>query len=1113
MNLLRLILRNLWFHRKPYLAVAVGVMISTTVFTGALIVGDSVRFSLQQLTDVRLGKIRYALQPNERFFRQELANEIFTQTHIPVAPAIQCGGIAINSDKNLRINQVQVIGIDQRFFSFWDQPLPVPGEDEAILSRNVAEKLGLKPGDELLLRIQKQGKTPSNAPFAAEKRSSVAMRVKFAGIAEDHQMGRFSLKSNQTAPFNIFISLAQLASTLELNGYANMLLTGGDSASRMIFSSPDSALRLSWKAEDAGLHFGLIDPVRVGGTPSGWGDPVRVYEITTDRIFFDDNTANAILSTIPGCESILTYMVNSIASKGRSTPYSFVTAANDAFLKQTIDANGIVINNWLSKDLGIGPGDSLNLRYFIMGTLRSLKEDSTRFFVQAVIPDRNSLAEPGLMPDFPGMSDAGNCRDWETGAPIDLKRIRDKDEQYWNDYRGTPKAFISIKTGQKIWSNKFGHYTAFRFMTTESHLPGIKKRLMEKLLPGQYGLSFQSVYQEGQLAACNSTDFGGLFLSLSFFIMLSAVLLTAMLFSLLAQTRRAETGILAATGFRRRQILGMMSAEALIVACAGAIPGIFAGILYNQSLILGLNTLWYDAVNISVIVMHVKPLTVILGAGSGIFISVLIMVVLLWKNLRNPLAILVKGTSRIPYPASSKRKIIINTATGAASIAISLILILGLLITGQTMNVPLFLTAGGLFLTGGLAMMNLFLFRTTLKRSAGITGFFQLVLKNGALHRNRTMAVVTLLSLGTFSLVITGANRKTFYGVETDRSSGTGGFLYWGETVLPIMNNLNTPAGANAYGLQDEDVLQSVRFIQLSRLDGDDASCLNLNQVSRPGVLGVPPGFFDRIQAFSFTGFLPPVNKDHPWKYLEKRLAQDVIPGFADETVITWGLRKKAGDTLFYRDESGKILKIRLMGGLENSIFQGNILVSDSLLRLFFPSSGGSRIMLIEGPASKSDAIANRLEALFRDDGMMITSTSVRLAAFHAVENTYLSVFMLLGGLGVIIGTFGLGIVIFRNIHQRKQEFATYLALGFRKKFILRLIMTEHLFMLLSGLFLGIISALAGILPSLISPGYTVPGLFISNLILLVFMNGLLWIWFPAKAAMKRDLLPGLRDE
>jgi len=251
MNRTRLLLRNLWFYRKPYLAMLAGVMISTSVLTGALIVGDSVRVSLQRLTDVRLGKIRYALQPDGRFFRQDLANEIFTATHIPVAPVIQYGGIAINSDKNLRINQVQVTGIDKRFCGFWDQPLQAPGDDEAIVSSNVAEKLGLKPGDELLLRIRKQGKAPRMLRLPRKKNFSRDAH-KVTAIAEDLQMGRFSLKSNQTAPFNIFISLRQMASAMDLTGYATIILAGGNSTSRAIMPGPESALRTCWKPEDAG---------------------------------------------------------------------------------------------------------------------------------------------------------------------------------------------------------------------------------------------------------------------------------------------------------------------------------------------------------------------------------------------------------------------------------------------------------------------------------------------------------------------------------------------------------------------------------------------------------------------------------------------------------------------------------------------------------------------------------------------------------------------------------------------------------------------------------------------------------------------------------------------
>ena len=372
---------------------------------------------------------------------------------------------------------------------------------------------------------------------------------------------------------------------------------------------------------------------------------------------------------------------------------------------------------------------------------------------------------------------------------------------------------------------------------------------------------------------------------------------------------------------------------------------------------------------------------------------------------------------------------------------------------------------------------------------------------------------MALLSLGTFTIIITGANRKTFYGQETSSHSGTGGFLLWTESVLPVMNDLNSSRGAGFFGLQDEEVLKQVRYIQLPGLDGDDASCLNLNQVSRPGLLGIPAELFNRLHTFNFTNLDRSVDPVHPWRTLATPLAPGVIPGFADQTVITYGLRKSVGDTLLYRDESGRILKIKLAGGLDNSIFQGSILVSDTLLRTFYPSSGGSHIMLIDGPIDHRDEIAQRLETLFRDYGLMATPASARLASFNAVENTYLSVFMLLGGLGVIIGTIGLGIIFLRNMTQRKQELAMYVALGFRRQFIFRLVLAEHTLILLSAIFLGVISAIPVLLPLLASPAYSVPWPFISGILILVLANGFLWIYLPARRIIIRNPLWGLRAE
>ena len=59
--------RSLIYFWRIQLAVLLGAAVATAVLTGALLVGDSVRGSLRDLTLDRLGRIDYALA-SERFF-------------------------------------------------------------------------------------------------------------------------------------------------------------------------------------------------------------------------------------------------------------------------------------------------------------------------------------------------------------------------------------------------------------------------------------------------------------------------------------------------------------------------------------------------------------------------------------------------------------------------------------------------------------------------------------------------------------------------------------------------------------------------------------------------------------------------------------------------------------------------------------------------------------------------------------------------------------------------------------------------------------------------------------------------------------------------------------
>ncbi|MCX6283662.1 MAG: FtsX-like permease family protein [Bacteroidetes bacterium] len=1098
MNFTRLVIRDFFYYRKAFLAILCGAIISSAVLTGALVLGDSVKYSLERLAADRLGKIRYALHPGGRYFRQALADEIRCKTGGITAPAMLSEGIAVNPENNTRINRVQLVGIDGRFTKFWENTPSPPDDGSAVISRNTAEKLGLKAGGIIILRISKGSLAPANAPFVAEKNPVLGIRFLVSAVAGDEKMGLFSLNNNQEAPFTVFISLDKMAGIMGLKGKANLLLMGP--AEKPGDYKPDSLLRMVWQPEDAGMDF---HPFGLTGK----------FELTSGRIFIDDSIAAAVRSVLPRGSCLMTYLVNSFRFEGQSTPYSFVTAASPDFIGMDPGKNGIIINSWLASDLKIKEGDSLRLRYFTMGPRRSLSEDSSVFVVLRISPMQDPIWDPSLMPDFPGMSEAGNCRDWETGAPVDLKKIRQKDEDYWNSYRGTPKAFISLATGQKLWSNPFGNLTSIRFEAGVKELNTLTPSIIKKLNPAQQGLAFKPVYLEGINAASDSTDFAGLFLSLSFFIILAALLLVSLLFSLHIRSRTKESGVLSAIGFRKQQIFRVLLYESLVLSIAGGISGAFTGILYNRLMLYGLNTIWQDAVGTSGLQMKINALTLVLGALAGTFTALPFMLTVLWKNLRRPAWLQVSAIQSDSL-ISHRRELILSRAMAIFLVSGSIAYTFFLLFYLKTTSSSLFLVTAALMLAGGAFAMYSFLISRSGFKHEPASGILALSFKNASLAKNRSITVIILLALGTFSIFITAANRKTFYGLENDVHSGTGGFRYWAGTGIPLRYDPGSMMGRKEYAIGDESCLKNAGITAIQKFEGDDASCLNLNKAQVPSVLAIPPEVFNRKGSFSFLSLDKGIDENHPWLALRKPLGPDVIPAFADQTVITWGLHKKPGDTLFYTGENGKKTGLKIMGGLDNSVFQGYVLISDSLFRLHFSSVTGYKIFLIDSPLSEGDSITKTLETVFRDYGMNTMPASEKLASFNAVENTYLAVFMLLGTLGVILGTVGLGVVLISNMIGRKQELALYIALGFSRNYILKLVMAEHLMILLAGTCLGMVSALCGILPSMLSPACQAPGLLSLLPIPVFLLNGILWVWLPAKAVMtslrKEGLSKGL---
>lgn len=1115
MSNIRFILQSIRFYWRQHIAVFAGTLISTAVLTGALIVGDSVRYSLKRIVEKRLGEVRFAMQTGNRFVRTRLASDLSDALHSNAASILLLRGVAINPELSLRVNRVQVVGLDSSFFILNRIGLIELKPNEAIISRNTSQRLNIEVGGGLLLRVENAEVIPINTPFVKDNPPSVPLRVKVVGIVDDEGFGRFSLQNNQVAPFNVFVSREFLADRMDLKGKANVVLVGdmykpvttkskndkdycfrrNDRWEGAIEAKLGSALSAVWQLDDAGIKINELPET-------------SEYEVQSDRVFIDEQVSNSIEQSELSGKGVLTYLVNSIQCNGRETPYSFVAAS--AYSKE-LNANEILINEWLATDLNAKAGDSVALKYFVIGAMNRLHEHTSHFIVKGIVPVDKQPYNRSLLPMFPGLSDAASCSEWEAGIPIDLEKIRRKDEDYWNRFRGTPKAYISIKTGLNLWKGSHVGYSAIRFRRELFNLDTLKSTLLVAANPKNLGLSFQPVFEQGMQSVSGSVDFGGLFISLSFFVIAAGILLMALIYSLNTDSRRGEVGLLSSLGFTQRRIQWLRFAESFAIALAGGIAGALLGMAYNYGLVKAMDSVWNDIVRTNQLEILVDIKTLAMGAIIGIAIAMLSIYLIVNRKLRNPVIVLIKGLSA-QLAIDGKNRYTTSLIVTILAFLLSVVIVYISMANRASINAGMFLSAGGVFLVGCTTAMYCLFIRVERRSHPSPLSPLQFSLKNATRNRTRSLATIALLALGTFSVVITGANRKTFYGVEGNRQSGTGGFLLWVETTMPIKVDLSTDEGLEKLGFEPES-LADAQFIQFSGIDGDDASCLNLNQVQRPRILGVKPDELARLRAFSFVATKDDVDPGKPWLALSKSYGEGIVPAIADQTVLTWGIMKGIGDTIVYLDEMGKPMKLLIVGGLANSVFQGNLLVSDSLMRAHFPSSGGSRVMLVDAPPDRRVELADELNTTLTDYGVEVTPASLRLAQFYSVENTYLSVFMILGGLGMLIGTIGLGVMLLRNMADRRSELAALMAMGFTHRKIIALIMLENLTLLLAGLSVGVGSALIGILPSLISPAFVMPTAFIAALLLLILISGLTWIYLSARLAVRGSVVSGLRDE
>jgi hypothetical protein len=114
----------------------------------------------------------------------------------------------------------------------------------------------------------------------------------------------------------------------------------------------------------------------------------------------------------------------------------------------------------LATDLQVKVGDRVRMTYHQIGSHGELPEVEQVLRVAGIVAMTGPAIDRGLAPQVRGITDAASLADWEQPFPMDLDRVTQRDDDYWNQYRATPKLFVSLASGRQLWPSRFGSATS-----------------------------------------------------------------------------------------------------------------------------------------------------------------------------------------------------------------------------------------------------------------------------------------------------------------------------------------------------------------------------------------------------------------------------------------------------------------------------------------------------------------------------------------------------------------------------------------------------------------------------------------------------------------------------
>lgn len=905
------------------------------------------------------------------------------------------------------------------FLSYEGRMLPVMvwGADveQAMINEPLQEELGGMPADDIVLRLPATGMVPSGSLFVTENYTT-SLRVAIAGVTSAEEGGNMNLRNEQIRPLNIFIPRQTLAQAMEREGKINLIL-----ADNLLTREQWGEV---WQPRLSGLKI-------VGSTDFS--------EVTSLRIFLQEQVVESL------CESkeanrLYSYLANDIATQQDTIPYSFVTAM-DSYRGEPLQGNDIILSDYSARRLRAKVGDRVDISYFVAEKMKNLSTKWQQLRVKAIVPIEELEADSGLSAEFPGLSDVERCTEWDSDLPIDMERIKDEDEDYWYRYRQTPKAIIPYMLIKKDWASDYGTATALR----------IKGDIdTTHLTPEMFGVDILHPREGALYAANNGVDFSSLFLALGFFIVAAALMLMyAPLWEMYSE-RTKEFDTLSTIGYTPKRIRGLLLREALPVVLVGGVIGVCVAALYTGIILWLLEGVWHGATHTAAFHIHIRPMTVAIGSLS----SVVLIIAILLHAIRRAVGCAEQAPQMTHKSGPYKKTLLWLVPATMATIGTYLY---GLVAGGSVM---LFVLAGLLFMVSTIGWVDMWIcLRRSRSQSKNSLNQQRAFVATLYAMRAQNRLSLLILSFGVFILFVVGLNRRTFDDGQK-LSGATGGYTLWCQTAVALQHDPSTEDGREELAIAKEWDTQA-EVMTCLRYAADDASCLNLNKVSEPTVLGVD---FDDVERGSFalgSNIYGHKGRHALMQELRRPLGENTYPAIIDATSLLWSLGKELGDTLQYRTHDGRELNIVPVATFVSTVFHGNILIDKSLFAQAWPENNGCNIFLVK---SEDEArMKNYLAQTLYEYGIRVTPTAQRLKEFNEVTDTYLSIFMTLGGIGLLLGIFSLVIVVRKNLTRSRADIHLYLLLGYTSHSVEKILYRENIFVPWVAITTGIIGAIVGV--------------------------------------------------